>query len=238
MQYQEEETYSKRFDLGPWKKLIHYAKPFHRHMLGIMIASSMTSIFDMMFPLLKMDAIDNLARTGDLTGLVPFIIKYALCMFGLVGSIFLFINLCGRVEVGLCRHIRRIAFKRLQELPFSFYDKTSVGYLIARLTSDTQRLGDTVAWGLLDILWSSTFVVIVSVTMFILNWKLTLITLAVVPLMAVITAVLPDADPEKLPRGAQDQLQDHRRVQRRHHGREDHQDPRARGRELSRNSRD
>ncbi len=187
MQYQEEETYSKRFDLGPWKKLIRYAKPFHRMMVGIMVASSMTAGFDMLFPLLKRDAIDNIARTGDLALLPPFIQKYALCMCGLVGSIFLFINLCGRVEVGLTRHIRRIAFKRLQELPFSFYDKTPVGYLIARLSGDTQRLGDTVAWGLLDMLWSSAYVIIVSVIMMVLNWKLALITLAVVPIMAAIT---------------------------------------------------
>ena len=187
MQYQEEATYTKQFDLGPWKKLLHYAKPFHKHMLTIMVITMLTAGFDVTFPLLKRQAIDGFAATGDLAGLLPFILKYVLCVIGLVLSIFTFIRLCGRVEIGLCRHIRKTAFKRLQELPFSFYDKTSVGYLIARLTSDTQRLGDTVAWGLLDLMWSSAFVVIVSITMFTLNWKLTLITLSVVPLMAVIT---------------------------------------------------
>ncbi len=187
MQYQEETTYTKQFDLGPWKKLFRYAQPFHRHMLGIMLLSMVTAGFDVMMPLLKREAIDGFATTGNLTGLLPFILKYSLCMIGLVVSVFIFIRLCGHVEVGLCRHIRKTAFKRLQELPFSFYDKTSVGYLIARLTSDTQRLGDTVAWGMLDLMWSGSFVIIVSVTMFILNWKLALITLSVVPLMAVIT---------------------------------------------------
>ena len=189
MQFQEEATYTKRFDLGPWKKLIGIAKPFHRSMLGIIITAALTAGIDVIFPLLKKDAIDGFARTGDLAGLVPFIIKYALLVVASALSIYLFIRLCGKVEVGLCRHIRKVAFKRLQELPFSFYDKTSVGYLIARLTSDTQRLGDTVAWGLLDMLWSLSFIIIVSITMFILNWKLTLITLAVVPLMAAITVV-------------------------------------------------
>ena len=187
MQYQEEDIYTKRFDLGPWKKLIRLAKPYYRHMLGILLVVGVTASLEVVFPLLKRSAIDNFAMTGDLAGLVPFIIKYAACVIAFAGSILLFIRLCGTVEVGLCRHIRRTAFKRLQELPFSFYDKTSVGYLIARLTSDTQRLGDTVAWGLLDIMWSAFFLVIVSITMFILNWKLTLITLSVVPLMAVIT---------------------------------------------------
>jgi ATP-binding cassette, subfamily B, bacterial len=187
MQFQEEEVYTKRFDVGPWKKLFRLSKPYYRYMLGILIVAGLTAGLEVIFPLLKKDAIDNFAMTGSLAGLTPFIIKYAVCVVAFSFSIFVFIRLCGTVEVGLCRHIRRTAFKRLQELPFSFYDKTSVGYLIARLTSDTQRLGDTVAWGLLDIMWSLFFLLIVSITMFILNWRLTLITLSVVPVMAVIT---------------------------------------------------
>jgi len=187
MQFQEEAIYTKQFDIGPWKKLLAYAKPFHRRLIGIAVLASVTATFDVTFPLLKREAIDGFAATGSLIGLLPFILKYAACVLGISVSILAFIRICGSVEVGLCRYIRKIAFKRLQELPFAFYDKTSVGYLIARMTSDTQRLGDTVAWGMLDILWSTAFVAIVSVVMFVLDWKLTLITLAVVPLMAVIT---------------------------------------------------
>ncbi|MBN1777113.1 MAG: ABC transporter ATP-binding protein [Clostridiales bacterium] len=187
MQFHEEDIYTKKFDLGPWKKLIRLAKPFYKHMLGIAITVAVVAIIEVIFPLFKRQAIDGFAATGDLTGILPFILIYVGLIALFAFSVNLFIRLCGQVEVGLCRHIRRIAFKRLQELPFSFYDKTSVGYLIARLTSDTQRLGDTVAWGLLDVGWSAFFLLIVSVAMFILNWQLTLITLAVVPLMAVIT---------------------------------------------------
>ncbi len=187
MQYHEEETYSKSFDLGPWKKLYRLAKPFYKHLLGIIATAGFVAVIEVIFPLLKKQAIDVFATTGDLSGLVPFILLYTALILAFALGVNLFIRLCGQVEVGLCRHIRRTAFKRLQELPFSFYDKTSVGYLIARLTSDTQRLGDTIAWGLLDVGWSFFYLIIVSVAMFILNWKLTLITLAVVPLMAVIT---------------------------------------------------
>ena len=187
MQYHEEETYSKSFDLGPWKKLFSLAKPFYKHLIGIIITAAFVAVIEVIFPLLKRQAIDGFAATGDLSGLVPFILLYAALILAFGFGVNLFIRLCGQVEVGLCRHIRRTAFTRLQELPFSFYDKTPVGYLIARLTSDTQRLGDTIAWGLLDIGWSTFYLLIVSVAMFVLNWKLTLITLAVVPLMAVIT---------------------------------------------------
>jgi ATP-binding cassette, subfamily B, bacterial len=187
MQYQEEDIYTKKFDVGPWKKLYRLAKPFYKHLLGIILTAGSVAVIEVIFPLLKKQAIDGFAATGDLKGLLPFILIYSALIFLFAFGVNLFIRLCGHVEVGLCRHIRRSAFKRLQELPFSFYDKTSVGYLIARLTSDTQRLGDTIAWGLLDVGWSTFFLLIVSVAMFILNWQLTLITLAVVPLMAVLT---------------------------------------------------
>jgi ATP-binding cassette subfamily B protein len=186
MQYNEELDYTKRFDLDIWKKLLRIARPFKRQIIAILAIMSVTAVFDVLFPLLNRQAIDRFATAGTLDGLDGFIALYALAIAGITGCILVFINLCGLVEVGLCRLIRKIGFKRLQELPFSFYDKTPVGYLIARMTSDTQRLGDTVAWGLMDFMWSVAYILIVSVTMLILDWRLALMVLSVVPLIAVI----------------------------------------------------
>jgi ATP-binding cassette subfamily B protein len=93
--------------------------------------------------------------------------------------------LCGKAECGINRHIRGMCFRRLEELSFSYYDTTPVGYIISRMTSDTSRLGDTIAWGLIDLFWSVAYLVITATTMFILNWKLALLVLAVVPVIAV-----------------------------------------------------
>jgi len=186
MQYYEEQDYTKRFDVDVWKKILRLAKPFHRHLYAILAAMSVTAVFDVSFPLLNRQAIDRFATAGTLDGLGGFIAKYLLAIIGISACVLIFINLCGLVEVGVCRLIRKTGFKRLQELPFSFYDRTPVGYLIARMTSDTQRLGDTVAWGLMDFMWSFAYLLIVSVTMMVLNWRLALIVLAVVPLIAVI----------------------------------------------------
>lgn len=185
MQY-EEYDYTKRFEAGVWKKILWIAKPFHKQLYAIIVLMSITAVFDVTFPLLNRRAIDQFASVGTLEGLGGFIAIYVLLVIGLSSSIFTFINLSGAVEIGLCRLIRNIGFKRLQELPFSFYDKTPVGYLIARMTSDTQRLGDTVAWGLMDFMWSFAYILIVSVTMLVLDWKLALVVLAVVPVIAFI----------------------------------------------------
>ncbi|MGI6239959.1 MAG: ABC transporter transmembrane domain-containing protein, partial [Christensenellales bacterium] len=186
MQFHEEQDYTKRFDIGIWKKLVRYARPFHKHLVAIILIMLVTAAIDVVFPLLNRTAIDQFARKGTVDGVWWFAAKYAGAVIGLASSIFAFTLVCGHVEVGVCRLIRRMGFTRLQELPFSFYDKTPVGYLLARLTSDTQRLGDTIGWGLIDILWSSGYVIMVSITMLILNWRLALIVLAVVPIMAVI----------------------------------------------------
>ena len=186
MQYQDEYDYSKRFDRGVWKKILRIAKPYHKHLIAIIVLMSITAVFDVTFPLLNRQAIDRFASAGSLEGFGGFIAIYALAVVGLSSCILVFINISGIVEVGLCKLIRKLGFRRLQELPFSFYDKTPVGYLIARMTSDTQRLGDTVAWSLMDFMWSFAYILIVSVTMLILNWKLALIVLAVMPVIAFI----------------------------------------------------
>ena len=168
------------------KKILRIAKPFHKHLFAIIALMSVTAVFDVSFPLLNRRAIDQFASAGTLNGLGGFIAVYVLLVIGLSSCILTFINLSGLVENGMCRLIRNLGFKRLQELPFSFYDKTPVGYLIARMTSDTQRLGDTVAWGLMDFMWSFAYIVMVSVTMLVINWRLALVVLAVVPVIALI----------------------------------------------------
>ncbi|MDD3214019.1 MAG: ABC transporter ATP-binding protein [Eubacteriales bacterium] len=186
MQSYEEHDYSDHLDTGTWKKIMRMAQPFRRQLIAILALMSLTAVFDVTFPLLNQQAIDRFAATGTLTGLGGFIAVYVLAVTGLTTCILFFINLCGKVEIGFCRHVRKIGFRHLQELSFSFYDKTPVGYLIARMTSDTQRLGDIVAWGLMDFMWSIAYITIVSVTMLILNWQLALIVLGVVPIIAVV----------------------------------------------------
>ena len=188
MQSYEEHDYSTRFDLSTWKKLLRLAGPYRKHIWAVFAIMPITAAFDATFPLLNRQAIDHFAATGTLQGMGSFIITYLLAIAGLTACILIFINLCGLIEVGLSRLIRQTAFRHLQELPCSFYDKTPVGYLIARMTSDTQRLGDTVAWNFTDIMWSAAYFVIVSVTMLVINWQLALVVLAVVPAIAVIAA--------------------------------------------------
>ena len=187
MNYLEEQEYTKRFDLGLWKQLLKYAKPYTRQL--IILASIMigTAVVDVIFPLLTRYAIDHFIMPGKLNGLVPYGIVYGVLI--VIQSIitWLFIILAGKVEVWLVYDIRKAGFKRLQELSFSYYDKTPVGWMMARMTSDSERLGEAISWSLVDLAWGFAMMIGIMVVMLLMNWKLALITMVVVPLLAVIS---------------------------------------------------
>lgn len=77
----------------------------------------------------------------------------------------------------------------MQTLDFSYYNTTPVGTIMARLMSDTGKIGTVLAWSLVDIFWSSMYVLGCVVIMLFVNWKLALILIAIIPIIAVITVV-------------------------------------------------
>ena len=187
MQFQEELDYTKQFDLKLWKKLLAYAKPYHKNLIIIGIFMGICATIDVIFPRMTQYAIDHFIANQDTAGLPVFIIIYVALMLAQVVSVYIFLRNCGRVESGVCYLIRKLGFRKLQELPFSYYDTMPVGYLMTRMTSDTQRLADTIGWSLLDLGWGSVFLTMCGIQMFLLNWKLALVVLLVIPPLALIS---------------------------------------------------
>ena len=187
MQSFQEEDYTKRFDASLWIKLLKIAKPFHKNLWCIVLMMGISAMIDVTLPMMNAYAIDNFIANHVSDGLVLFSAIYVLLLGIQVGTIYGFIRQSGYVETGVCYLIRKLGFKKLQELPFSYYDRMPVGYLMSRLTNDTQRLGDTVGWSLVDLCWGAVFLVACTVQMFVLNWRLSLVVLLVLPPLAVIS---------------------------------------------------
>ena len=191
MQQFEERDYTQRFSLSLWKKILQYAKEYHKDLIKLMIVMGITAGCDVLFPLMTSYAIDHFVptdgRAADTSTLPWFIAVYVALLLIQVAAIYYFLYLGGKVEVGTCYTIRRKAFRKLQELPFSYYDRMPVGYLMSRMTSDTQRLSETIGWSLLDLAWGGVMIVAASVAMFLNNWRLTLVVLLVVPPLAAIS---------------------------------------------------
>ncbi|NLD83728.1 MAG: ABC transporter ATP-binding protein, partial [Clostridiales bacterium] len=191
MQQFEEQDYTKRFSLSLWKKVLQHTKEYHGDLIRLMVTMGITAACDVVFPLLTSYAIDHFiptaGRNGTMEGLPGFVAVYLTVLAVQVYAIYRFLYLGGKIEVGACYTIRKKAFRKLQELPFSYYDRMPVGYLMSRMTSDTQRLAETIGWSLLDLAWGGVMIVAASATMFVLNWKLTLVVLLVVPPLALIS---------------------------------------------------
>jgi ATP-binding cassette subfamily B protein len=132
-------------------------------------------------------AVNRFIGPGSLTGLPLFIIVYfgAILVDG-VASLFFFRHSM-KVELYLAKDIRRRAFVHLQELSIPFYNTSSVGYLLARVMSDVDRISSVIAWGFTHAFWNVCYVIGAFVYMFILKPSLALLLLAYVP---VITAVV------------------------------------------------
>ena len=186
MQYQQEQDYTKKLDAGLWRRLIGYMKPYHRHLIAIMATMAVSALCDTIFPLLTREAIDTFIGAGQSTGRAWFVARYVGVVVLQSACIFSFCLICSKAENGINRHIRKLAFKKLEELSFSYYDQTPVGFIISRMTSDTVRLGETVAWGLVDLFWSGCYILITAVAMLALNARMALLVLSVMPVIAIV----------------------------------------------------
>ena len=186
--YPEEQDYTKKFDFRLFKKLFLHMRRHWKSMGFVALMMSVMAITDVFFPLLTRHAIDNYITPGVAeVSLLPFGLVYLGIILLQVVVIFFFILVAGRVEHRVAFDMRQKGFRKLQELPFSYYDRMSVGYLMSRLTSDTSNLSEAFGWGLVDLVWASIFLISVTTAMLIINWQLALIVIAVVPLLALIT---------------------------------------------------
>ncbi len=185
--YQEEEFQNKKVDLGTWKQILRFVIPYRRNMIMIAVSMMICGIMDVAMPYLNSFAIDNFITKKTTEGLIPYGIMYLIAVIVAAVAVFFFSIQAGKVETHVCHNIRKEGFVRLQELSFNYYDKTPVGYILARMTSDAQRLGETLAWSLVDIAWGGFYMIACLIGMFVRNWKLTLIICAFLPLMGLVS---------------------------------------------------
>ena len=184
----KEEEFNKKVDMKVWKRLLAYGLRQKKLLIPLIVFMFIVAAIDLVYPQLSRYAIDSIIMQGDIKRLIPFAAVYfiviALQSFGTV----MFISRAGKLEMAIAYDIRQDAFKKLQELSFSYYDKTAVGYIMARMIGDIPRLSDMIAWSHTDILWSGGFVIGCTVMMLSMNWKLALLVLIVVPPIAILCA--------------------------------------------------
>ena len=207
----EEEALSKKLNLSSWARVGKYA--FRRYWLLLLMFSLMLIItfHDGSFvPLLNRAIIRSLTTienqgnlstnliedlSMDVTMLfgITFTINYVQYILLIVSgiliravAIYLLFFTTNYLEMSVYINIREDAFAQVQKLSFSYFDKTSSGWLIARLQSDTSKISDMISWGITRFVWIAFELVFILITMFIISWQMSLILLATVPIMLII----------------------------------------------------
>ena len=187
MSNQYEEHVKRPFDLKVWLKLWPYIKPYSGLLCITILFNLFCALVDNMLPLFQKYAIDNYISAGTTKG----IHWYALAYLGLILFQLLNIMVMGvvasKVEMRVGRDLKRAAFVHLQKLSFSYYNTTPVGYMLARVMSDTNKIGFLIGWSISDLLWSGAYVIAAAFSMFMLDWKLALLVLAVMPFIALVS---------------------------------------------------
>lgn len=183
----DEQEYSKAFDLKIWKNIFPYLKPYRPTLLMVCVLNLFCALVDILLPLFQRYAIDNFIEANTTQGLAFFALTYALAITLQTVSVILFTRGSMRIEMNLGRDLKRACFVHLQSLSFSYYNVTPVGYILTRVMSDTDRIAGLVAWNLFDILWSASYVLGVFAAMLLLDVKLALIVILVVPAIALLT---------------------------------------------------
>lgn len=187
---EEQDFTAEKVDLSIWKRLYAYALR-NRKLIAVILSSLIVvALVDVAYPLLSRFAIDTFITPKTTDGIGRFAAAYIIFVLLQGFGVYIFISQSGKLEMTIAYTIRQEAFEKLQNLSFSFYDKTAVGYLMARMVSDVGRLSEMVAWSLVDVLYALFYVITSMITLFSLNWRLALVVIAVIPPLAIISLLL------------------------------------------------
>jgi ATP-binding cassette subfamily B protein len=182
----EEEDFTTKVNGRVVLRILRQVVPYWHWVLGFMLLIAVTSVMDSYFTYLSKRIIDEGIVGQDSAQLMRLLATYGALAVGQAVAVLGFVYLAGILGERVQYDMRRKLFNHLQELSFSYFDKTPVGWIMSRVTSDAERIAELVTWGLVDITWSVLNIVTSLVFMAIINWKLALIVAGIVPVMIVI----------------------------------------------------
>ena len=170
-------------------KVFKYIKKYRNWIIIMVTCGVLASAGDILIPFFQRYALNHLEDGVFIANLVPFILFYVLTLLGKIITDFISSFLSGRVELSVLRDLRKLSFDHLQTLSFSYFNQNSVGYIHSRVMSDTARIGELVSWVIMQGVWNFSYLIGVVIVMLSMNVKLTLLILAVIPLITVVFAI-------------------------------------------------
>jgi ATP-binding cassette subfamily B protein len=170
-------------------QLLPFAKKYKVRIIWMIILGIITSLIDAVYPLFNQYALNHFVLGNTLDTLGLFILAYLVILVGQVIMNFLSVYWTGLIEMSVDRDLRSASFNHLQELSFAYFNQNNVGYVQARVMSDTGKIGEMVSWRMMDIVWNGSYLIFVFVNMFLINAELALYILLLVPIAVLIIAL-------------------------------------------------
>lgn len=204
----KEEKLPSKLNFKVWLKIGKYALKQYKLLILCLIMTLFVSFYDSSFiPLMNASAIkaselmngNNTTSIFDLVIETTFIfnikasltyLQYMILFIVMIlvrsVAIFVLFYFQNIISMRIMVDLRRDSFRKLQELPFSYFDKNSSGWLIARMQNDTSSIGDLISWDVNAIIWAVFDLTFTFITMFSINWLYSLVVLASLPIVIVI----------------------------------------------------
>ncbi len=180
----EEEALSRTYDARLMRRLLVYVRPYMSLVYGALVLLSVEGVLQLAGPLLTERVIDKALPARDGQAIVTAATLFAvtlvaqfLCSYGET----LLTSLLGQ---RVMRDLRMQIFSHMQRLSIAFFDRNPAGRLITRVTSDVETLNELFTSGVVSGLGDLFTLVAIGVAMFVMDWRLSLGSLVVIPLVA------------------------------------------------------
>ncbi len=170
-------------------RLLPFMRPYRKKLFMMLILGIVGSLVDIVLPLFQSYAINNYIALGIMDTLPYFIGLYILVLtVQIVANCFTTYN-ASYVEMMIGHDLKQTCFDHLQTLSFSYFNQNSVGYVHARIMSDTSRIGELVSWVMMDSIWHTSYIIGAVAVMMAINVRLALAVVLIVPLAALLIAL-------------------------------------------------
>ncbi len=183
---EQKTTHLKFFGIG---KILPFLRKVQKQIWIMVFFGLMGSMTDIILPLFQRYALDHFVGLGKFDTIVLFLVLYILTILVAAGSNYISCALATIIEMRVNRELRQTGFDHLQTLSFSYFNQNSVGYIHARLMSDTSRIGSLVSWTLVDCVWRLSYLIGAVVVMVALNPRLAAMVLSIIPLLVILFSI-------------------------------------------------
>lgn len=167
-------------------KLLPFVKPYKKIMISMIIMGALSSLIDSIYPLFNQYALNHFIALKTTDTIVPFIIVYIVILIAFVILNFVSTTWAGKIEMSVNRDLRNASFNHLQELSFSYFNQNNVGYVHARVMSDTGRIGQLVSWDMMDMVWQGSYLLFVLINMALINIHLAMYIMLIIPFAVIL----------------------------------------------------